>query len=256
LNEEACIGESITSFRTLLKQTNAIPATSSFSVVANTINSTIYSIVWLPFSWGMSYADSTPYFASSHNCPDLYARMSSIFALTRGGVRLGVTLSEPLVSAITNVPFSQLYVESPNSGTLATTAAALPLGSDSWTSVATLLKSFENVATNRYIEVQVPQYNKLHSRCTADIALCTDPSSGNVTGVNTDFISSSSNVVVETIIPNSLSTSANPSTSNGSNVIYHRSGSDDANFGCFISIPVMSSTATLGAPNLGGPVVA
>jgi hypothetical protein len=214
-----CIGEKIVSLRAMLRAPTLAPSFAASGW------STAYQQI-LPFGVNGVVTSATipiTYLTGA----DFYSMLSSIFALSRGGVRLKgvpttattfsdntpciVSLSSPINGAT-----SVLYVNNPT-----TTAYDGTATSNSF--VTGLFQPFHLSKSGGY-DVQIPQYNEYHSRPSQDhIAMgSTYPYSFTQTALT-------SRLVVNVSAPLS-----------GSQAFYYaRSGADDCNFGLFTCIPLM-----------------
>lgn len=222
LNASACIGEKITSFRTLIKSMNLINYVNQSPI------SQLKAIEVTPFAANVFYVTaSTPY---PYNSGDLYSALCGCYALSRGGVRLKFIAPGGNTGGIAPVTYLATY----DSGGAARTGMILnssndPLGGTNTTGFRLSGPvQFHNVSANFGAEVAVPQYHRYHSRA------------------NQDHYVNSNTVLNYTF--------ANPSISSRSVVYYTqpgldllprtdvaRGGSDDINFGVFISVPPMQN---------------
>jgi len=220
----ACVGESVTSFRTLLKQTNIKPWFTSLPLPGTYFNV-------LPFATSAVVAsgatDNTPTVVS-----DLYGVLSSCYCFARGGVRL--KFLDVLTTAV-NLPVVSYLEPLPIGSTVATSPAFLGTASyNGTTSFAQRTSSpqvYHNFTNNLACELQVPQYHKWHSR------------------VCSDHIASSSLLANYSFVQGSLVTRLNVvhhwSSGTASSTLC-RAASDDTNFGLFISVPPMIVTQGVG----------
>jgi hypothetical protein len=215
LNALNCIGEKITSLRSLLKLPDMlVPTISPTAAFTESV---------LPYAISSGTVVTTTNLQPSY-ANDLYARFACCYVYSRGGVRLKfvdnqpVTATEPNFISITSSTGLAAFKES-----VVTMNAASPTG--------TLFLSSRNNTPNMYYksgysgEVQVPQYSLLHSRVNSDcVANATDPYNNLGNGLAPPIF----------VFKGTL-----PSSSNYSYVL--RSLSDDGNFGGFISVPPMLS---------------
>jgi len=218
LNALNCVGEKITSLRSLLKlpvmaiNTAAVTPTNFINIVPFAIQcgNVFTTVNTLPLQVG-----------------DIYSNFASCFVYSRGGVRLkfvdnvAVTATQPaLVSLYTLI-------------SVVTKSAYIKYSTTNWNG-----STFNTVRNNMPIvyykpgysgEVQVPQYFRYHSRANMDCVV--DP-----TYVSYD----DSGVGLAPRI--GITRQTFPLAAVDTNVL--RSGSDDLNFGSFISIPPMSNTSS------------
>lgn len=222
-NAEACVGEKITSFRALLKSVNYILPTSQVSSTQKII---------IPF--GISVFTANALIETNrpaYETGDLYTQLGGIFLLSRGGIRYKMTTSDVLTEAgalfyaatrFFNGTYSTAYIvndvsTNPDSGNYLDIGLSGP-------------KSFFNVFQERAVEMQIPQYNYLHSRSNVDHCL------GRLGTYATDFS-------VKSLLTPIYVALARVSGDSFFNRTF-RSGSDDTNFGTFVSIPPMRVTGT------------
>lgn len=221
INALNCVGEKISSVRTLLK----LPC---FATNTGTYTPANYLLV-TPF-----IITTGTVFSTTNTLPsqvgDLYSNFASCYTFSRGGVRIkfldnvAVTATQPgLIALYTNQPvftgmLSNLAVyntAAPNGQTYTTTRNNMP--------VVYYKPGYSG-------EVQVPQYGRYHSRANASCI------GNNLRNYDDSFGAAPRVYLVRQTYP--LST-----------VDTHvlRSGSDDLNFGSFISIPPMITTLAFNA---------
>jgi hypothetical protein len=217
LNAAACIGEKITSFRTLLKSTSLLnyilpPDASKFLLIRPYFASVYFNSLTNPFPYQIG---------------DLYSTLSMIFGMSRGGVRLKV-----LTDASKNLAYpSVAYLESLQStDTFNATSVWYPSATAAGGGTNTINR-FNGVPltmchthANYCSEFAVPQYSKFHSRATFDTMV-----NENLPNIVSDTTLGDRNVVTFFI----------PGQTTIDSPLVFRGGSDDANFGVFISIPPM-----------------
>jgi hypothetical protein len=218
LNAAACIGEKITSFRTLLKSTGLLnytfdPAGSAkFLLIRPYFASVYYNAAASPFS---------------EQIGDLYSTLSMIFGMSRGGVRLKVLTP---ATQSTSYP-SMAYLESIESGVgfsstsvWYSSATAVNGGTNTTNRLNGVPLTLCHTSANYCSEFSVPQYSRYHSRATFDLM-----ANSNIPAPVSDTNLADRNVVTF-YVPGQIALT---------NPLVFRGGSDDANFGVFISIPPM-----------------
>jgi hypothetical protein len=215
INALNCVGERISSLRSLLKLPDMLVPT------AVPVAGFTQSVLPFAISSGtvVTTTNTPPTYAN-----DLYSRFASCYVYSRGGVRLKfvdnqpVTATEPNYVSITSSAGLTAFKEG-----VVTVNAASPTG--------TLFLSSRNNTPNMYYksgysgEVQVPQYGLLHSRVNSDCV-------ANATSIYSNIGNGLAPAIF--VFKGTL-----PSTANYSYVL--RSFSDDGNFGGFISVPPMLS---------------
>lgn len=217
VNAAACIGEKITSFRTLLKCMNFMPY-----LVGEPTPSRFLTIV--PYG-SLVYSNTV-----ANNYPDtiadLYSTLSGCYALVRGGVRLKIVGSSALAQNLAPVLFSQqVTFNTYSSFTNHTTV--LPDGSSNPNaSRISNPQQFNQVAANLCTETSIPQYHRYHSRATQDHYV------GPSQIYTTQAASLANRTVVTYYYPGNTTMPIN---------YVCRGGADDSNFGVFVSVPPMTN---------------
>jgi len=196
----ACMGERITTFRSLLKYWCLLNN--------NSITLPARSITFAPYALPGAVFASIGVVQKSVTAADIYSHLGQIFMLSRGKVRLhltcdstsviGVAQVNPLGNATSTIPF------------ISTTTTSLP----SWT---TLPSSYVRPDVAGFMTYDVPAYCKYPSRSNAD---CLDQYR-DATMINTH--------------QPFMSVSFDQGVSGG--MVLFRSGSDDVTMGGFVSIP-------------------
>lgn len=202
----ACIGERISSFRTLLKSTNWMTFTAGNNAAFNQLDI-------FPFSVQGFYDAATPVGPQLTN--DLYTLLSGMYGLCRGGVRIRLLLPRTSTNVISNVP-SLSYVYP------AATMPNIVIGSTNSGAIFAPPLSpivLHNTSDDKIIELNVPQYLDVHSRATSTTF---SPGSAAFTGEPLPAV----RVMLKDSWPA---------------LLIGRSGSDDCNFGQFISIPPLTN---------------
>jgi hypothetical protein len=212
-NSEACIGEKIVSFRSLLKMNRILaPHTGTTTTATNWLQIYPYMV-----SYYWSQTPNTFY----RYIPDLYCVLSSIFVLQRGGMRFKFMNTNP---ATNFKPVSAFYR---NVTTVGFQTWPINL-SNTIDGVDTPILENNSVMTNTsntngFVEVQVPQYSSTHSR--NNILLM---SAGPALNMDTARPNYSSYILV---------TTAGSNTANSVSWTIYRSVADDFQMGGFVSIP-------------------
>lgn len=228
----ASIGESIRSLRQLLRFSSRIsyvpldkpdPPTGikTFSLLP-------YGVQWItPYN-------GAAYFNPRTSC-DLYGTLSSMFALSRGGVKFKLIAPGISQNRIT-VTASPTYTTFYNSVILNDVPIGPGLSTESgpasynWT---TSLPQQLFLTNYQGVEVMCPQYSEGHSRNCAEHSLT---STGNPTTYS--YVNS----VATDIQVNIISDAAQ----NLDGFKIYRTGSDDCTLGCFVSIPPMTMSLVYG----------
>lgn len=216
--EEHCVGEVVTSMRSLLKRGGIMGYTQATSV-------TTQNLTVLPYAW--TYTTTSPP-AETEVVFDIFGILSSIYCLQRGGVRHRI-----MTNAATGGIFASLR----------------PVGADQ--AASTEVFDIANTNTQTYMDsssssqlayqmqplggigVSIPYYHYTHSSPCAAQAIGT--------GANYSFSqkTGANSVRVQYQFAGNLNFRLNP---------IYRSGADDCNFGGFVSIPLMARVTAGAAP--------
>ena len=217
-NSLFCVGERISSLRTLFKLPN--PLVYQIAPTASSYFSIIPYI--LPYRY---YNSTTPAYVESTTFPDMYTLIASLYLYVRGGVRLkyldntSVTGAEPFVAYLGTGASSALS----NSGT---NFGGLDGSNSSSTIQRNGLPSFYWKAGYSG-EIQVPAYGRTHSRLVTDCLVNTAGFAYNLAATS----SSPSVFVSRTTVPSVATLTG-----------LLRSASDDANCGVFLAVPPISGS--------------
>jgi len=214
-NSAFCIGEHVSSWRSMLKMFTNI------SDVAQDIVGTNIQFSMLPFAWDYYFENAPPQLPKY--TPDIYGTLCSIFAMSRGGVRI------KMIDTQNNAGTAQVFV----GNTISTTTASTTLLSRTavGTDLAGIdpqhynagLRSFAVSSVAIPIEVAVPQYHRFHSRTNVD-HMC------NLQYQYTYAIGRLATRLVVDFLYQDIPYAC-----------LFRAGADDCNFGCFVSIPPMTT---------------
>jgi len=215
---EACIGEKVVSFRTLLKMTNQLP------LVAGLLSTT-------KCYWTIPYANPACYNLGTNMFPvtagDLYGRLCSCFLMSRGSINfkfLQISGTRPLQAT--------LYFNRIDEAFNVTGATATPDGKTPTTAALTnQLTTFHHTRDNYVAEVKIPQYIATHSRLNSTLFVNTNSK------YNSFAPSTAPSIIIQTT-DKGLTYSAQTETS------FYRAMGEDGNMGHFISIPPMHNMRT------------
>jgi len=219
LNCAATIGESITSFRSMLKMTNVLGSNGAFVYTAS-LNTIVVPFAWSPLH-NLGATERIP-----NTVGDLYTVLCSVYCYSRGGVRLKFL---DQVTSSTTTPAVTYHSPFLGGGTLADVVTQSATDGNGvatlqWRTVAPQV--FHNIVQNQSSEVQIPQYHRWHSRVNSEcMATAIVPYS---------FVQNS-------LAPQMVVTHHFPVITN---TVVCRAGSEDTNFGTFISVPPMFVSTT------------
>jgi hypothetical protein len=215
VNSEACIGERVLSFRSLLK----VFVDNSFTTLP--IAGKFLSVV--PFAVSACYDTALSFHPT--NTGDHYSAFSSIFLFSRGGVRFKIAgifsdIYRPMYS------FTKNDMGSTSFNYLARISGTGADQTSQWhTNHLSSASTVHNVGANTYAEVEIPQYNMTHSRINYE----------HLVNVNIPYV-----LDVAKTTSRSVLTFTNTSTNfNVTESFVYRAMADDGDFGCFISIGPM-----------------
>ena len=224
-----CIGEKVSSFRTLLKR--FIPLRLSQVGEGSTIDFNGREAVLKPDA--LLAIDPSP--TGTYVYSDMYSIIGSCYALIGGGIRIRDIIDLGLATSNANSSNTSLYcyMEPITGGNNLLTPIQ---------SISSLLGSsnsvpcfYQNFLQNNCVTAEVPQYTTTFARSKSDI-ITYQGASNLLYGYNDSADSSCSHLNVSFVLPYSYSSSV--LSEDGFNVHnLFRSASDDCNFSCFISVP-------------------
>lgn len=216
INAEYCIGEKVSSFRTLMKSTYLL----NYMFTPESPKKYIHI---MPFAASVYYNGiSNPY---PFTVGDLYSTLCGIFAMSRGGVRLKFMVSagdHADYPAVTSLYQFQTGPAFSKTGIFECTNTDPNGGTGYFQYLTSGLQSYHHVKENFGAEVSVPQYHRYHSRANFDHTVNTN------SPYEIDQANLSSRSMITYTVPGNADI-ASPYVARG--------GSDDLNFGVFISIP-------------------
>lgn len=215
-----CIGESITSFRQLLKLNHLMPANNY--TPAKYLNLIPFG---LPVVFVGALVNQYPNIYG-----DLYASLGALYLYSRGGVRFKIFSTIPVAQSTP----SRCYISYANASTalkadMMLTGASDGLGNTTSDQMTFTPTTFHHVTQNQCAEIMIPQYHRFASRVNSD----------HFVGFGVDYI-----YTARSLSSRSILTYTNGVGQTVTNPIISRSGADDVNFGCFISVGPMIATGT------------
>lgn len=218
LNAAICVGEKVSSFRSLLKSYNMHLWTAA-PVAAKFLNVRTFA--------APVYYDAVGNAQPATTC-DLFGVLSSIYLFNRGGVRFKVSGAITNDQTIGNVPYYQMFnvLNAPTAYTALAATNGTGLTGVTNASYGNLLRTYVHYTNNLSADVNVPAYHYMHSRIG-----CEELSNANIP-ISATYSTASKSMI---------SFAGGPGVNMSSTTTVHRAGSDDTNFGSFISIPPMAS---------------
>lgn len=214
IKNEYCIGEVVTSMRSLVKRGGFMGFTTAGS--ATTQNCTVTPYAWT-YTKSLTNAD-TEYTA------DIFTHMSSVFALVRGGIRIRqpVSSTSGLIQAFTVTKPSVTGPDSNKIFDIRNVSSINYIEASYNTQYAVGLQQLGGMA------VQVPFYHYTHSAVTLGNA------KGPTNPLNYNMNRGGNQINVAFQYSPAINLRANP---------YYRAGADDLNFGTFVStVPLINVT--------------
>lgn len=227
VNAAACIGEKISSFRTLLKAMNYLPY-----LVSEPSLTTSVPVAGTPLKYLQIVPFGTPVYSNTatNNYPvvvgDLYSALSGCYAMSRGSVRLKIFGSSTAANDLAPTLIStQAYAESVSYTDMVAMTNSLPdVGANANILRIAGPQQFNHVFANFGTETVVPQYHRYHSRATQD----------HYCGPSQNYSFGGKTLTNRTVL-----TYFYPGQAAIPRTYLARGGGDDCNFGLFVSIPPM-----------------
>jgi len=216
--EEHCVGEAITSLRSLLKRGGYMGYTLNTSA-------TTQNVRVLPWAW--TYTVTSPP-AEKEVTYDPYAILSSVYALQRGGVRIRHMVTNTNGNIIASLrPTGADQADQPEIFDISNTNSQTFLDNSASSQICWGLQTLGGLS------VQVPYYHYTHS----------SPCAAQAVGIGASYSFSQASGANSNVLELQYQTNVNLRTSP-----YYRSGADDCNFGCFVSVPLMARVTAGTAP--------
>jgi hypothetical protein len=212
MSSKACIGESILSFRSLLKMSHQIcPHVLTTSPVIGDVWLTIH-----PFLVTYFWNQVTPIYPTFLGT--LFDELSSMYTFSRGGMRFKLVNHSPVVG-FRPIIATSMFDNLPGVSNPIVYSNVNPVGDSPMVGSGKPVAYSSN--TNASIELQTPQYTGTHSRNNI-LNMC----AGSAMVPNIEFPNSTTRLLI-TI----------PGQTSYSEWAIYRSVSDDFNLGQFVSIP-------------------
>jgi hypothetical protein len=224
VSSSICVGESITSFRTLLKMTNFLPNTNNVAV------GTSKFLYVLPYSFSPYWSQAV--LVKPLTVCDLYGTLSSIYCYSRGGVRIKFLDNLTVNAALTVPPVTYLTSTSTFSyNDVVTNGSVDSSGNGDYSARTCSPQVFHQLTQNLASECSVPQYLPFHSRVNSEHSMTVNYAMTPATR---------SSLATRIILTHTTGVAASAYLTQVA-----RAGADDCNFGCFISIPPMCILASV-----------
>jgi len=228
---QMAIGERVSSLRTLLKrfeplyrERGALPTGSVFTSI---------------FPFGAQYVSNSPgiYFGTNN---DLYSELTFMYAFSRGGVRFKFANA---LNEERSVIAKYFYC-----GTAYNVASVYNVSTtpnpNVWAQDDVFMRNanyvIETVSPSKWMEVSVPQYSRAHSRCNLIYSFGEGTGASDSLRTRPSHVGLTDNMFLQVseYLPSAIN-SASWSTRPPLNLSVFRSGAEDTNFSCFVSIPPM-----------------
>lgn len=217
LSSSVASGERISNFRATIKRYTPMRYNAFDALVYDN-----YTISVLADALPIRASDTTPKYIDA----DHYAAVASCYAIVGGGVRIRDVVSSARMTN-TRSPLQAFLVTEGNS------TSSMLYGNGNIASPDTNFNSvIQEVTHNSIVSVEVPQYSIYTGKATADLFI---GDGFYVYNPNGTFGTGNANTVKFVV-----SNYNGPITVSAVNTAFHsvyRSGADDANFYCFVSIP-------------------
>lgn len=207
--DAACVGEIITSLRPLLKRGSIMGQV--------TADSQVTGLSLVPYAWSTNVVNGDDLTNATY---DAYTIFSSIYSLQRGGIRI-----RAMSNATSGYAHVTLKYHPPGD-----TGPPFAFNTNTITAANYQLASANRPYANQLqelggVSVEVPYYHYNHSTptCSQMLSQTLDYNYSNLTGSNSTTLE----YFYETNV-------------NLSQITHYRAGSDDCNFGGFVSIPMLA----------------
>lgn len=201
---ELCVGEVVTSLRSLLKR-------GGFLGMTTVASATTQNVKLNPYAWRYFTLGDTP----TEYTYDIYSSLSSMYALQRGGIRIrqATTSAAGLV---------QVRMDNHNETTTNSTAVVNITNTSSSDFIEATANAQYAVGLQQLggIGVSVPFYHYTHSTCSVGNSI------GTLAPLNYDISRGGNQVSLNIQYSPAINYRATP---------YYRAGADDCNFGVFVS---------------------
>jgi hypothetical protein len=223
------VGDKVSSFRSYLKRFHVVRGIDATTSSVTMWNGTNFSMI-PDVLFGTTTVPGNTYIRS-----DIYSTVASCYAITRGGIRIRNVINKGLLTGTRfNGPsMVKTVCEATNSAGFNLNPVISGTGGVEEPPNAHI--SFQDVRNNGIITHEIPQYTHTYARSVCDQTFYQGTGAY---GVASSFDASLSGVQLSFYIPLTNAASVPVSTGQQLHNIY-RSAADDADFGCFISVPAM-----------------
>lgn len=240
------VGDKITNFRSFLKRYTPLRYLDNSNATGTKFN-------------GASVAMYTDAVYTVLNVPpanyiraDHYSIVLSCYAISRGGVRIRNIINKNLLQATSTNPYgpsmATIWTKSDATPYFAQTTPIFTFPDNSAEPTTGAHVVYQDLAYNGVLTIEQPQYSNTFLRSVADQVIVQGGLSSTAFSVGTQ--SSVCNQMVHFALPAKTTISV-PSIEGQSVHNFTRALADDADFGCFISVPPMRITGTSSVTNTG-----
>ena len=205
---ESCIGEKVLSFRQMMKRYQRMPFTGTNN--GKRFTSGPFAATWMP------PADSVTPATVPDGVNHLYSMLAGIFCFYKGGMRVALEVESSATQT-----WNMFLTEATAVPDLAMSFTALSQSADNFNQ----LYSTYSLATSKFVELEVPQYNFAYARPCA--AVMTTIGGNGVGTFGQQGLESFNNVLK---IESEVLTAETP-------IVPYRACADDGHFSTFVSIP-------------------
>lgn len=234
LNSSLTIGDKVSNFRSYLKRFHPIYANSMVVATGLLLNGNI-GFIYPDVIFGVNATPPATYIRA-----DPVSTIASCYALWRGGVRVrNVIGTGAMVAANVAGPLNMKTYTLPsvNTGTLNVSVGS---GTNTIEVPTNSHQHIQNLRNNSIVTVEVPQYSVTYARSVCDAT--NYQGAGNTYGSAVGVDGSLSQQILYFGVPVNCIVGITATQGQQIHNMY-RALADDADFGCFISVPAMKDTS-------------
>jgi hypothetical protein len=230
ISSSTSIGDKISSFRAFLKRFTPLRVNNNGTTGANTLNA-VSVRMWVDAVPFVTATPPTDYYRADH-----YSLVASCYAITRGGIRVRNVINKNLLQGTSTNAYGPSMA---SCFTLTDTAISVQnsaISSQAGTATEPYLGShlvFQDLDLNGVVSVEIPQYTHTYARSVCD-QMWVQGSYGIPIGPSSTLTQTQ----LWFSLPEKTLISV-PSVQGQQVHNLYRALADDADFGCFISVPPM-----------------